>query len=715
MEKPVGGILEAVVPCPAFVSRCAMDLFLPCPAPRPVRRRRLIAGLAALLAAGSWPSWAASTGTSALHMPQGPCAGTANGDYVTASTGGLNTFYRYFIEVPAGIAQLTVEVFDADVGVGGSGEGPAGRDRDRDGGSLFNTTATYTLLRPDGTTAATLTCTDATCTDNAWNTVLSSATATNRAAGHWELRVALSGTTCSGNNQPTDIDAIGIRAHDGTSGAGGTELPVYIDSIVQLGVNPPPSGSGARSYTLYPYVTYGCTASSNDFDYDSNNGTVGSIALSSRTGSYTQTINSANLSTNNTWVRNTINRWTSDQLATEYGIWTGSITIDTYTVGGVVNGNYTDVYFANSAAAANPPTANPVTNAFRMYLPTDAASAPVKPYLEQLLTFKSGTNPPGVGQTAKYQVTIRMVNPTAQSITFSASNLVTANVPGSGVTYGGAEQHSQGSLVSSPSVGGTGAITWNPGTVAAGATALFTYQVNVTPASAGQRLPVTGTPALNGTNAKYLDETGNTTQTRATFTFGPLCELAVTQGLLTEVVVSGFHASPADGGGVLLEWQTASEAGTVGFYVQRWDRAAKRWERVNRELLAGLLHAPQGGTYRFVDPGASPNETQLYRLVEDEARGARHTYGPFAAQVDWSRRDPRQSQTAYERGAHPPTRRAPGDETATQPLALKAAAVMGLLDGVHLSVRQTGLYYLSAVNVGGWLGLKPEEAFKAIA
>lgn len=688
-----------------------MDLFLPCPAPRPVRRRHLVAGLAALLAAGSWPLGAASTGTSALHMPQGPCAGTANGDYVTASTGGLNTFYRYFIEVPPGIGQLTVEVFDADVGVGGTAEGTAGRDRDRDGGSLFNTTATYTLIRPDNSTAATLTCTDASCTDNAWNTVLSSTTAQNRAVGHWELRVALSGTTCTGNNQPTDINAIGIRAHDGNSGSGGTELPVYIDSIVQLGVNPPASGSGSRSYTLYPYVTYGCTASSNDFDYDSNEGTVGSIAVSSRTGAFSQTFSSASLSTNNTWARNTINRWTSDQLATEYGIWTGSITIDTYTVGGVVNGNYTDVYFANSAAAANPPTANPVTNAFRTYLPTDAGSAPVKPYVEQLLTFKSGTNPPGVGQTAKYQVTVRVVNPTAQSITFSSSNLVTANVPGGGATYAGNAAVGQGTIVSQPAVGGTGNITWNPGTLAAGATTILTYQVNVTPASAGQRIPVTGTPASGGTTAKYVDETGNTTQTRATFTFGPLCELAVTQGLLTEVVVSGFHVSPADGGGVLLEWQTASEAGTAGFYVQRWNGAAKRWERVNRELLAGLLHAPQGGTYRFVNPEASPNEPQLYRLVEVEAGGARHTYGPFAAQVDWSRRDPRKSQTAYERGAHPPTRK--GD--ATQPLALKAAATTGFPDGVHLSVSQTGLYYLSAASVGSWLGLKPDEAVKAIA
>ena len=40
--------------------------------------------------------------------------------------GGLNTFYRYFIEVPPGLARLVVEIFDADVGLGGSGEDEPG-------------------------------------------------------------------------------------------------------------------------------------------------------------------------------------------------------------------------------------------------------------------------------------------------------------------------------------------------------------------------------------------------------------------------------------------------------------------------------------------------------------------------------------------------------------------------------------------------------------
>ncbi len=670
---------------------------------RPVFRLFAV-GLAAAVIAGPLSLHAASTGQTALHTPQGGGTATANGEYVSTT---LNTFYRYFIEVPPGLARLTVEVFDPDIGRGGNADETGGRDRDR---TNYDTTAVYTLIRPDGTTAATVTgCDDSnTCTDNGWQAILNSTTAQNTAAGHWELRVNMSASNGD------DINAIGVRAHDGTSGTGGTEIPIYVDSIYAVGVNPPTSGTASRSYALYPYVTSGCTASTNDFDYDSDSGNVGSIVYTSRSGAYTQTVASAALSADDVWNRDTINRWTSDQLATEYGIWRSNVTINSYLVNGTPNGNYTDIYLGNYLAAANPPAANPVANSFRVYLPTDATAAPVKPYVEQLLTFKSGPSPVPVGQTARYQVTIRVVNPTTRPIVFSAANLVSANIPGSGATYAGGEQHSQGSLVAAPAVNGTGAITWNPGTVLAGTTALFTYQVNVTPTSAGQRIVVTGTPTASGTLAKFVDETGNTTQTRATFTFGPLCELATTQGLLTEAVISGFRTSRADGGGVLLEWKTASEAGTVGFYVQRWDGAARRWQRVNRELLVGLLHAPQGGVYRFVDPGASPREPQIYRLVEVEAGGRRRTYGPFASPIDWSA-DSNAGEVAYERGAHPATRHGVASEPAGEPAGLKGLNATASPDGVRLAVSRTGLYSLSAADVGTWLGMTADDAGRAIA
>jgi hypothetical protein len=676
-----------------------------------------VAALLALLATA--PLGAASTGTVALHTPQGSGAATANGDYIT---GGLNGLYRYFIEVPPGLGRLVVEIFDADVGRGGAAEAGAGRDRARNG---FNTQVDYSLIRPDGTTAATLNnCSDTTCNDNAWTAILDSMTAANTAAGHWELRVDMTSAATGGD----DINAIGIRAHDGTSGAGGTELPVYYDSQANVGVNPPGSGTTSRSYTLYPYITSGCSASKNDFDFDSNNGNTGSISVTSRTGAFTQSYTSAALSTDDVWRRDTFSGWTSDQQSVGYGIWQESRTITSYLVGGTPNGNYANVWFGNFQAAANPPAANPTTNAFRVYLPTDAGTAPVEPYVEQLLTFKSGTNPVPVGQTGVFQVTVRVVNPTAQAITFSAANLVTANVPGAGATYGGSAAVSQGSITGQPAVGGTGNVTWNPGTVAAGATAGLTYRVNVTPTSAGQRIPVTATPASgNGTRARYVDGTGNTTQTRATFTFGPICELATTQGVLTEAVVSSLTARRGDRGGVEVEWETASEAGTAGFYLYRWDAEARRYTRVNEQLLAGLPSAPQGGSYRLLDEDASPYGVLRYVVEEVEAGGNRNRYGPFLARV----RDERPAEplaaarAARPSGAgdlepaspHPTPGRVSAIAVAAESRGSAGAPVVGPFkkaEAVHLEVRDTGLYHLSVGEIAGWLGAKAEEVGKLI-
>jgi hypothetical protein len=424
-------------------------------------------------------------------------------------------------------------------------------------------------------------------------------------AGHWELRVDV---------RPTgdDINAIGIRAHDGDTSSSGTELNVYADSMLSLGVNPDGSGGNSRSYVLYPWVTSGCTCTQNDFDRDTDGGSTGSVTYTSRTGAFTQTFLTGTLSVDDAWNRDNVTNYTSANFANDYGIWQHSSNIATYVN---TSGNYETMYVGNYLAAANPPGANPLVSggfpaASRIYIPTDGGAAPVKPYLAQYLTAFNGPQPaPAIGVAQTYTVSVSVVNPTPHAITFSASNLVISNVPGSGTVYAGTATVSQGGAPTTPVIGGTGNVSWNPGTVAAGGTATMAYNVTITPSVATTN--ATGTPTSgNGTRATYVDETGNATQARATYRLGGICELRVVVGVATEAMLSSFEA-----GRGRVAWTTASEAGTIGFNLYRADGT-----KVNESLI------PAGRQKYEIDDRSM---AQSYILEEITASGKANRHGPL--------------------------------------------------------------------------------------
>ncbi|MEW6207641.1 MAG: C25 family cysteine peptidase [Acidobacteriota bacterium] len=810
----------------------------------------------------------ATSGSTALYTLQGGGAGTANGDYVTASAG-MDEVYRYFIEVPSGLTRLQIELFDADIGLGGSGEATAGRDRSRAGGDPdFNTSATYSLIDPSGTSRTvrftTGNSSSPTGADNAWLTLYNgtgnnvadnfgTAAYTNNdgnnnwstnwiessddgsatsgaiqitggelrlqdgvagtpsiqrevdlpgspglnlavayfsftyrtsnnledsdqisvqvssnggsswttletfsndssgsrqyditsfiedntrvrfllaggytgtefffvdnlqihdggaiTAGHWELRIDQSSSVTTGD----DINAIGIRAHDGTAGSGGTELNVYYDSHNGYGVNPPSSGSSSRSYDIYPFITSGCSCAKNDFDYDSNSGNTGSMAFTSRLGAFTQNYSSSSLSANDLWRRDSFSGWTNDTASTDYGIWSNALTITTYVSGGI-NGNYTNFYMSNYQAAANPPTVNPTSNAFRVYLPTDSGTAPVKPYLEQYLTYFSGTNPPTTGQQTVFTVTIRMINQTGNAITFSSSNLVTANVPGSGATYGGSAAATQGTIVSQPSVGGTGNITWNPGTINGGSFAVLTYRVRVTPTAAGQRVPVTATPASgNGTRAQYVDETGNTTQSRATYLFGPICELAATEGTLGPSAVDDVEmTATAFDDGVHIEWKTGFEVDNLGFNIYRDENGERTL--INDQLIAGSalmagdkIAMTAGMQYSWWDALVGDKQNVRYWIEDVDLNGTATMRGPFHIEREQGKAPSKNRSVILSAlGAGSSTQEQAREQSQEQPLEVKqtisakasrarASAQIDLASAraVKLSIREDGWY-----------------------
>ena len=187
---------------------------------------------------------------------------------------------------------------------------------------------------------------------------------------------------------------------------------------------------------------------------------------------------------------------------------------------------------------------------------------------------------------------------------------------------------------------------------------------------------------------------------------------AVTHALLTRFDVY------FDGARTVVEWHTASEAGTVGFYLERRPGHDARLRhdaygnvrRLTRSLLPGLLHAPQGGTYHFVDETALVGERYTYQLVEVDVRGDEERLGPFEVTVEHrggAISPPELAATSYvseaRRSTSPPRRsRAAVSEK-------MAAPPSGWL---RLPVETTGLSFVAASDLAGAFG-ESESVLKA--
>jgi len=566
---------------------------------------------------------------------QGPSIGLFNGDWVSTGVAvppdpaGLNTYYSYLIEVPPGTGELRIYIYDADIG--------AGTNLDL-ASSPPNTSVRYTIIDPTGSTASSITLPPGSCTgcDGAWAYLPPQS---NPMVGHWELRIDQSTAVQSGGGPWNDINVLYVYAMDPVNGV---ELNLY--SYSYSGIGNTTNGAGTVQYDFFPWVTCGCEVDSNDFDADTGN-TATTVSISSRSGASSWAPPTSG-ATN--WANNALGGFTTDTNALEYGIWHSVYQLRTTSSFPL---NWATYYFgmwnaADPSTSSGPPTAQPEANTERIYYTTtaggggSAAVAPAKEYVEQMLTWVSGPNPPQAGRTTVTSVSIRVVNPTIYPIAFSSTNTVRAWVPGGGAVYGGAIQVSQGSIISQPAVGGTGAVVWNPGALAAGGTALMAYHVSVTPSSAGQRIPVTGSPGSNGTTATYVDGTcagagcSGAQLAGATFSFGELCELAVTENLLTHALISSFRLLD-DGGEGIVEWETGSEAATRSFRLFLEDQQSGRKKDLGGRELPGLLSASQGGVYRC----RVPLETGVYWIEEEEFSGRRLLHGPFVVKAPVPLRD----------------------------------------------------------------------------
>lgn len=463
----------------------------------------------------------------------------AQGDYVSATSGGgqyitTNKYYAYFIEVTSATTRLVIDIFDPNIYEVTTGD--FGENRN---GTAWDTQTNYTLLDPSGSVVATLTGTNSPLNNQQW---VNLADVTSPQNGHWELRVQVA----SGD----DVNIYGVRAHDGDPGAGGNELNVYAESYLSLGH----TGTGLpnpKVHVFYPYVIRGCGFRSMDFDNDSNN--LSSLQFSSPDGSYNPSFSYTSLSGpaaaagtgNDGWAFNFV---TYSNFALLYGLWT-----ETFTVGG---NNQLVCLVTDDDHSASAPTQQQEPGSFRLYLPTDAGTKPAKPQVTQNVTHVSGPNPPSLGIPTFYNLTFTIQNQTSSPISFSApSNIFSSFVPGTlpnaNVTYQGSLSTTHGSVISTPMIGGSGSVLWNPGVIPPSTNASITYRVSVLPTSCPSQINLTGT-GTNATTIRFVDETANTSQTRATLTIGGLCVLQTAECLgptAAFVTVQGRVVRP-DGRGI---------------------------------------------------------------------------------------------------------------------------------------------------------------------
>lgn len=661
--------------------------------------RRLVSLFAVALATfvvGTAPAFAGSTGTM-LYRLQGGGAGTNNGDFVS-DQGAMNDVYHFWVEVPPTATQLTIQIFDADVGKGATDDAS---DRDRQRGGSWDTVTTYSLFSPGNVAipAGSLGFTNsgqAATLDNNWATFY---TTNTPIAGHWEVRVALNASNTD------DVNAFGLRAF---AQAGGPELNVYADDFIGIGANA--TGNNSNSFTFYPYVTDGCTINHKDFDLDEANalapGGVQQHAMyTNRTGNYTTTFNNASLSAATVWANNAApisatvgaqNPSGTETTRTGMGIWTANYIVNEVAAN---NANFGTIVIGDDTNAALPTngSASPLPNAFRIYEPTDAGGVPQLPYLVQTALWSSGPNPPTNGNNTVYNVGVKFTNPTANAITFDATHLIQARIPNDNrLTYvAGSISATVGTPTLTPAAPTRNAlIQWNPGSVPAGTTVEMAWQITFNPNNAtAHNLVGAGNGVANndtlGTRADFIDATNPTANaaaiTRATYGFGGLCPLTVSTAITapTPVTLSWLRATRA-GGDLAVEWVTGSEVRNVGFdlYGKRggaWQRLStspirtKGSSSVDAHSYAVTVAAPDDVTELMLeDIDANGHRTRHKSIKIGEAIGARTAL----ARIDWA-------GVALEHSHAPHAR--PSDAS---PRA-------------HLTVAADGLYRVHASDLAG--------------
>lgn len=180
--------------------------------------------------------------------------------------------------------------------------------------------------------------------------------------------------------------------------------------------------------------------------------------------------------------------------------------------------------------------------------------------------------------------------------------------------------------------------------------------------------------------------------------------LSPTWALVAEV------AAERTADGVVVSWETAAEAATVGFHIERFDPATGGWLRANERLLPAAGHVP-GGRYRFVDADAPDSRQLSYRLVEVEAAGGSRRHGPFDVVVGRTA-ERTTALEGFEAHAKAPSPRFADRAAGRAKVADVAPAKRS--GAAKILVREAGLYGVPAEELAAALGISIRQVERSI-
>jgi hypothetical protein len=182
-------------------------------------------------------------------------------------------------------------------------------------------------------------------------------------------------------------------------------------------------------------------------------------------------------------------------------------------------------------------------------------------------------------------------------------------------------------------------------------------------------------------------------------------------------VVVSLNARIA-GNMVSLEWETGLEADTLGFHVFRMDSKNGPGRQVNKRLLPGLLVAPRGGTYRYVDDLRYGDPPLYYRLIRVDSEG-RSTVARQCKVQNGSRKvDDISGTPAYSRIPHRPSeRRAVSEDayTSKRTRIFPTRETSSTAERAKITVRQTGTHRVSSEEIAAALGGSESQVSEWIA